>query len=174
MLKGKPARLMKNSRGAVAATPIVKTGTEALRINNIGIQGGDPEEDDNGVAIGTSTPNSKPPATAPNEKLAGSPPVTSRPGSPASPVLPSYPVGRSVSLPFSRLLPKCDWSGCSCNALIAWSSRSDPSKENGFRCLDHGLDIHSDTRDLDLNWSLGYRFRFISTEHEAAIRAFLD
>ena len=64
-LTGEPARLMKNSRGAVAATRIVKTGTEALRIDNIGTQRGDPEEDGNGVSIGMSTPNSKPPAPLP-------------------------------------------------------------------------------------------------------------
>jgi len=173
--KGEPAWLIKNSRGAVAATRIVKTGTEALRIrvDNIGTQRGDPEEDDNGVVIGTSTANSGPPATPANEKLAGVPPVTSRPESPVSPVLRSYPVGRGVSLPFGQALPECDWLGCSCNALIAWSSRSDPSKENGVRCLDHGLD-GSGTRDLLLIWTVGYRFRFISPEHESAIRTFLD
>ena len=83
---------------------LVKTGKETLKINNIGTQRGDPEEDNNGVSIGTSAINSKPPATAANEKLAGVPPVTSRPGSPASPVLRSYPVGRGIFLPFGRLL----------------------------------------------------------------------
>jgi len=58
VLKGKPARLMKNNWGAVASTRTVKRGREALRTNNIGIQRGDPEEDHNGVEIGTSTPNS--------------------------------------------------------------------------------------------------------------------
>ena len=174
MLKGEPTRLMKNNRGAVAATRIVKTGTEALRIDNIGTQRGDPEEDDNGIVIGTSTANSRPPATAANEKLAGVPPVTSRPESPVSPVLRSYPVGRSVSLPFGQALPECDVLGCSCNALIAYSSRSDPSKENGVRCLDHGLNVHSSARGLVLKWSTGYRYRFISLEHETAIRTFLN
>jgi len=172
VLKGKQARPMKNSRGAVAATRIAKTGTEALRISNIGIQGGDPEEDDNGVAIGTSTTNSKPPATATNEKLAGLLPVSSSAGSPASPVLPSYPVGRGISLPFGRLLPKCDWSGCSCNALIVWRSGID-TKQNGVVCLDHGLQEDSPTRDLWLKSFTSFQYEFISPEHLAAIRAFL-
>jgi len=169
MLKGKPARLMKNSRGAVAATRIVKIGTEALKINDIGIQRGGP----NGVAIGMSTPNSKPPATAANEKLASVPPVTSRPGLPAPPVLPSYPVGRGISLPFGQLLPKCSWSSCSCNALIVWRSRID-TKQSGVVCLDHGLLTNSVTRDLSLRDSNRFfPYKFISPEHEAAIRAFL-
>ena len=174
MLKGEPAQLMKNSRGAVAATRIVKTGTEALRINNIGIQRGDPEDDDDGVTTGASTPNSRPPATAANEKLAGGPPVTSRSGSPASPVLPSYPVGRGISLPFGRGLSKCSWSGCSCNALIIWRSHSD-IKQNGVVCLDHGLQkesAHSPTRHLCLK-NTGLLYEFISPEHLAAIQAFL-
>ena len=140
VLKGKLAWLMKNSQGAVAAMRIVKTGKEGLRTNNIGIQQGDPKEDDDGVAIGMSTPNSKPPASTANEKLTGVPPVTSMPGSATSLVLPSYPMGRGISLPgpFSQLLPKCSWSGCSCNALIIWRSLLD-TKQNGFVCLDHSL-----------------------------------
>jgi len=176
VLKGKPARLMKNSRGAVAATRIVKTGKEGLRIKNIGIQRGDPKEDDDGVAIGTSTTNSKHPATAANEKLAGVPPVTSMPpGSATPPVLPSFPVGRGVSLPgpFGELLPKCSWSGCSCNALIIWRSLMD-TKQNGFVCLDHGLREGWVTRDLCLKDNIsGFRYYFISPEHDAAIRAVL-
>ena len=174
VFKGKPARLMKNSRqGAVAATRIVKTGTEALRINNIGIQRSDPEEDDNGVAIGTSTTNSMPPATPTNDKLAGLPPGTSRPGSAVSPVLPSYPVGRGIFLPFGRLLPKCGWSNCSCNALIVWRSKFD-SKHHGVVCLDHGLEEESEilpTRDLYLKGVSNFSHQFISPEHLAAIRA---
>jgi len=163
---------MKNSQGAVAATRIAKTGTgteaSRLRIDNTRIRRGDPEEVDyDGVAIGTSTPNSKPPATLANEKLAGVPPVT---GPAASLVLPSYPVGRGISLPFGLLLPKCDW--CSCNSLIAWSCRSDPS-ENGVMCLDHGLQDNSATRDLVMKNISFYQYSFISQEHEAAIRAFL-
>ena len=176
MLKGEPARLMKNSRGAVAATRVVKTGKEGskLRINNIGIQQGDPEEDDNGVAIGTSTPDSRPPATAANEKLSAVPPVTSMLGSAASPVpvLPSYPVGRGISLPFGRLLPKCSWSSCSCNALIIWRSLID-TKQNGVVCLDHGLQENSVTRNLDLKGLNHFKYTFTSPEHEIAIRAFL-
>ena len=171
MLKGEPARLMMNSRGAVAATHIVRRGKEALRIKNIGIQRGTPEADDNGVAIGTSTPDSRPPATAANEKLAGLPPVTSRPGSSATPALPSYPVGRGISLPFGRL-PKCNWSSCSCNALIVWRSRFD-IKQNGVVCLDHGLTEGSVTQDLYLKNLLRFYYEFISPEHEAAIRTFL-
>ena len=174
-LTGEPARLMKNSREAVAATRNVKTGTKASGINNIGIQRGDPKEDYNGVSTGTSTINSKPPATAANEKIAGVSPVTSRPGSPASPVLHSYPVGRGISLPFGRLLPKCDWSSCSCNALIVWRSALDP-KQTGVVCLDHGLIAESEdwpTRHLRLKYHTKFPLEFISQEHEAAIRAFL-
>jgi len=170
VLKGEPARLMKNSRGAVAATRIVKKGKEALGIKNIGTQH-EPKEDDNDVAIGMSTPNSRPPATTANEKLAGVPLVTSKPGSSASLVLPSYPVGRGISLPFGRSLPECDWLGCSCNALIVWRSRSD-TKQNGVVCLDHGLQEGSATRNLELNHSY-FQYEYISPEHQAAIRAFL-
>ena len=170
VLKGEPVRLVKNSRGEVAEAHIVKKGKEALMMDNIGKQRGDPEEDNNGVAIGTSTPNSKPPATPTNEKLAGVPPVTGGPGSAASLVLPFYPVGREISLPFGRLLPKC--YRCSCNALIAWSHSSD-STRNGFMCLDHGLQGNSATRDLVLKQNPPYQYSFISPEHAAAIRAFL-
>ena len=173
-LKGEPARLIKNSRRAVAAARIVKTGKEALRINDIGIQRGDPDEDNNGVLTGTSTINSKPPATADNEKLARVSPGTSRPESPASPVLRSYPVGRGISLPFDRSLPKCSWSSCSCNALIVWRSHSD-IKQNGVVCLDHGLQKNLNdypTRYLSLGYT-SFQYEFISPEHEAAIRAFL-
>ena len=173
VLKGEPARLVKNSRGEVAETRIVKTGKESLKFNNIGTQRGSPGEDNNGVAIGTSTPNSKPPITPANEKLAGVPPITSRPGSAGSPVLPSYPVGRGISLPFDQFLPKCDW--CSCNALITWTPilRSCP-KVSGALCLDHGLQSNSATRDLVMGNYHFYQYRFISPEHEAAIRAFLN
>jgi len=175
VLKGETARLLNNSWGqwGRAAIRITETGKKASMINNIGIQLGDPEEDDNGIAIGTSTPNSKPPATPTNEKLAGVPPVMSRPGSPAPPVLPSYPVGRGISLPFGELLPKCNWCSCSCNALIAWSSHSYP-KKSGVLCLDHGLQESSATRDVVLKWDFfNNRYNFISPDHEAAIRAFL-
>ena len=175
VLKGEPTRLMKNGRRKVAATRIIKTGAEALILNNVGIQQGDPKEDYNSVGICTTTPNSKPPATSANEKLAGVPPVTSSPGSVASPVLPSYPVGRGISLPFGQLLPKCNRSGCNCNALITWSHRSDTTR-NGVLCLDHGLQEKSATRDLLVKNFLAsgaYRCSFISPEHEAAIRAFL-
>ena len=162
---------MKNSQGEVAETRIVKTGKEASTTNNTGIQQGDPEEDNNSVAIGTFMPDSKPPATPANDKLAGVPPVTSGPGSAASLVLPSYPVGRGISLSFGQLLPKCH--SCSCNGLIAWSHLSDPGI-NGVWCLDHGLQANSATRDLVIQDSdSNFRYGFISPEHEAAIRASL-
>jgi len=170
-LKAEPARLVKNSQGEVAEARIVKTGKEASMTNNIGIQRGDPEEDNNGVPVGTSMLNSKPPATPANDELAGVPPVTSVPGSAASPVLASYPVGRGISLPFGQLLPKC--CACSCNGLIAWSRRSNP-KENGVLCLDHGLQPNSATRDLILYDQSGFRYNFISPEHEAAILELLS
>src|SRR5947208_3783922 len=123
MLKGEstqPTKKHRGHRGKVAATGIVNTGKEALMINNIGTQRGDPEEDDNGVGICRSTPNSKSPASPVHEKLTGLSPTTSgpAPGSAASPVLPCYSVGMEVSLPFGQLLPQC--SGCCWgqNALI--------------------------------------------------------
>jgi hypothetical protein len=175
MLKGEPAQPTKKrrgNRGAVAATRMVKKGKGALMINNIGIQRDDPEEDDNGVAICTSTPNSKSPTAPANEELAGVPPVTSEPESAASTALPCYSVGREISLPFDQVLPQCHH--CTCSALIAWSGRSDP-KAAGVVCLDHGLQVRkgSDIRDLVLRWDIKWRYRFISPEHEAALRAFL-
>ena len=100
VLKGELAWLMKNSWGEVAEMRIVRTGKDALMSNNIGKQRGDPKEDNDGGATGTSMPNSKPPATPANEKLAGVPPVMGGPGSAASSVPPSYPVGRGISLLF--------------------------------------------------------------------------
>ena len=172
MLKGEPTQSTKKRRGhrgKVAATGI-NTGKEASIIDNIGIQKGDREEDDNGVANCTSTLSSQFPAAPINEELVGVPPVTSGLGSAESPVLPSYPVGKGISLPFGQVLPQC--SNCSCNALISWSNRSNP-KENGALCLDHGLLQYSDVRDLKLAWYIEHRYRFISPEHEAAIREFL-
>ena len=172
MLKGEAAQLTKNgsgSRGEVSATRMVGTGKDALMINNAGVQGGECEEDDNGVAICTSTPYSKPPAALANEELTGVSPVTDGPGSAASLMLPCYTVGFGVSLPFGQLLPQC--SHCSYNALIAWSSRSDP-EETGVVCLEHGINRHQRIRDLELLWTTTRRYRFISPDHEAAIRAF--
>ena len=173
MLKGKPAQHSKKRRGnwgEATATGIVETGKEALMINNVGIQGArdDPKEDGNDVAIRTSASDSKPPATPANDELTGVPPVASGPESAASPVLPYYSVGWGISLPFAQLLPQC--SECNCSALIAWSNRSDP-KENGVVCVAHGLD--PGIRDLKLKWTMKRRYRFISQEHEAALRAFL-
>ena len=144
-------------------------------INNIGIESGDPEKDNNGGAICTSTSNPKPPAAPAYEKLAGVPPETSGPGSAGAsptPVLPSYSVGKGVSLPFGQLLPQCRYRNCTCNALIAWSNRSDP-KKNGVLCLDHGLVHNTDIRRLALKRTIECRYCFISPEHEAALRAFL-
>ena len=173
MLKGEPTQPTKKRRGhrgKVAATGIVNTGREASIINNIVIQRGDREEGDNDVANCTSTLSSQPPAAPINEELAGMPPVTSELGPAESLVLPCYSVGRGVSLPFGQLLPQC--CECSCNALIARINRSD-SKETGVVCLDHGLHPYPDIQDLKLWWTMEYRYRFISPEHEAAIRAFL-
>ena len=166
----------RNRRRGVAATHIVETGKEALMINNMGVQSDDPEEDDNGVATCTPTPNYKRLAAPANEELIGLSPVTSgpAPGSAESPVLPCYPVGLGVSFPFGQLLPQCSERGCNCNALITWSNRSDP-KETGVVCLGHGLHYTyaSDVRNLALIWTAQRRYRFISPEHEAAFRAFL-
>ena len=162
MLKGEPVQLTKNGSG------IVETGKEALMINNVGTQGGDPEQDGNGVGICTSASDSKPPAVPVNEELTGLPPVASGPGSAASVELPYYSVGWGISLPFGQLLPQCN--ECDCKALISWSNRSDP-KENGVVCVAHGL--QGDIRDLKLRWTMKWRYRFISQEHEAALRAFL-
>ena len=172
MLKGKPAQRSKKRRGnwsEATATGIVETGKEALMINNVGMQGDDPKEDGHGVAICTSTSDPKTPPAPANDELTGVPPVASGPESAASPVLPYYSVGRGISLPFAQLLPQC--SECSCSALIARSNRSDP-KENGVVCVVHGLQ-DCDIRDLKLRWSMKWRYRFISQEHEAALRAFL-
>ena len=172
MLKGEPARPTKKrrgNRGAVAAMRMVKKGKEVLMVNNMGIQWDDPEEDDNGVAICTSTPNSKSLTVPASEELTDVLPVTSEPESAAPPVLPCYSVGWGVSLPFGQPLPQCSECECRFNALIAWSGRSDP-RETGVVCLGHGL---SKLRDPVLNWTIDRRYRFISREHEAALRAFL-
>ena len=172
VLKGEAAQLTKNgsgSRGEVSATRMVGTGKDALMINNAGVQGGECEEDDNGVAICTSTPYSKPPAALANEELTGVSPVTGGPGSAASLMLPCYTVGFGVSLPFGQLLPQC--SHCSYNALITRTSRSDP-EQTGVVCLEHGIDAYPEIRDLKLLWTTTHRYHFISAEHENAIRAF--
>ena len=171
MLKGEPTprtKKRRGHRGEVAARGIADTDKEASIIHNIGTQRGDYKEDDNhGVESCTSTLRSQPPTTPTNEELAGVTPVTSELGPAASQVLPCYSVGRGISLPFGQVLPKC--SECSHKALIAWSSRSDP-KQTGVVCLYHGL---SNIRDLVLTWDVNRRYRFISREHEAALRAFL-
>ena len=178
MLKAKPTHLTKNGRKTrrreVAATHKFETGEGALMIDNMGIQKGDPEEDDNRVAICTFTHDSKPPVALANEELTGVPPVTSGPApeSAASPLLPYYSVGWGVSLPFGQLLPQC--CECDCNALITWSNRSGPDpKETGFVCLAHGLSDYSGIKLLRLAWTVNRRYRFISPEHEAALREFV-
>ena len=69
VLKGEPAQPTKNGSGGrgEAATCIVETVKGALMINNVGIQRDDPEEANNGVAIRTSTSNSKPPDAPANQ-----------------------------------------------------------------------------------------------------------
>lgn len=70
MFEGESAQPMKNSQGEVIATRTVETGPEALMTNNIRIQQGDPEkEEDKGIAIGTSIPNPKPPVAPPTRNL---------------------------------------------------------------------------------------------------------
>ena len=69
MFEGELARPMKNNQGEVIATHTVETGPETLMTNNIGIQQGDPEKEDGGIAIGTSTPNPKPPVAPPTRNL---------------------------------------------------------------------------------------------------------
>ena len=133
-----------------------------------GIKQGDPERADIGVAIGTSTPNRKPPAVPADEELAGVHPVSSVSGSTASVVLPSYPVGRKIALPFGQLLPLCEVSGCDCRAVIV-KTRGSNFEYQCVVCLDHGLEEYSKTRDLVLR--SGLKYHFISPEHEAAIRA---
>ena len=101
-------------------------------------------------------------------------------GPAASTVLPSYPVGRGIFLPSDQLLsgqllPPCE--KCGCRALIARVSNSNSFK-NGVLCLDHGLEEDSITRCLVVRAVAQTKkksvvYRFISPEHEAAIRAFL-
>ena len=171
MLKREPTQRTKKRRGhrgEVAATGIVDADKEASIINSIGTQRGGYKKDDNhGVESCTSTLRSQPPTTPTNEELAGVTPVMSELGPATSPVLSCYPVGQGISLPFGQVLPQC--SECTRKALIAWSSRFDPN-ETGVVCLNHGL---LDIRGVVLAWDVNRRYRFISQEHEAALRAFL-
>ena len=164
---------MRDSQRGVAGTRTIETGVKTWRTaNNIGIQQGDPEKADvASVAITTSALNAKHPVAPANEKLEVVPPATVGSEPAASPSLPSYPVGRGISLSFGQLLPRCAKSQCKCNALIAMTHRSNPER-NCVLCLDHGLLGNSVTRDLVLlkAWN---RYSFISPEHEAAIRAVL-
>ena len=151
------------------ATHTVETGPETLMANNIGIQQGGPEKnEDDGISIGTFTPSQISGCPA-NEKLAGLAGVTSE--TTASPMLPSYPVGWGISLPFGQLLPKCEL--CGCRALIARTHNSGSSEKSGVRCLTHGLTETSVAPCLVLKEKTKKaRFTFISQAHEDAIRAF--
>ena len=156
-LEGEPVQFMENSQGHVAATHAIETGaTMPLMADHIGMQQGDLEEDDTGVTIIASAPIPEPPVS----------PVTNGSQPAASLVLPSYPVGRGVSLPFGQLLPPC--ARCNCHALITLTRHSNTGT-NRVLCLDHGLRYTSYIEDLvPLK-----RYSFISPEHESAIRAFL-
>jgi len=70
MRVGEYAQLMKNSRRGVAATHAVEAGAATRRMADNMIQRGDPE-DDSGVSIITSTPNSELPAVRQQESLLG-------------------------------------------------------------------------------------------------------
>ena len=162
MRQGGPIQQMKKRQRGVAGTSTVGAGAKTWQMaNNTGIQQGhgDPEK-----AL-TCTLNAKHPVAPANEKVEVVPPETVGPEPAASPALPSYPVGRGISLQFGQLLPQC--ANCNCNALIAMTHFSSP--EISVLCLDHGLIPNSVTRDLNF-WP---RSRFISPEHEAAIRAVL-
>ena len=170
MREGEPALQIKDSQREVAGTRTVETGEKTWQMaNNIGMQQGNLKEDDDGVAI-TTTPNAKHSVAPVNDKVVS--PVTIGSGPAASPSLPSYPVGRGIFLPFGQLLPRC--AMCNCIALIAMTYHSDPEIKCVL-CLNHGLLGNSVTRNLILlngAWNR-YQYRFISPEHEAAIRAFL-
>lgn len=169
MRKGELAQQTKNSQREVTGTRTVETGAKTWQMtNNIGLQQGDGD----GLAITTSAPtlNAEHPVAPANEKFEIVPPVTVGSGPAASPALPSYPVGREISLPFGQLLPGC--AKCNCSALIAKKHPSKPEK-NCVLCLDHGLQGDSVTRDLILKQPRKW-YGFISTEHKAAIQAVLS
>ena len=70
MFEGESAQPMKNNEGELIATRTVETGPETLMTNNIGIQQEDPvKEEDEGIAIGMSTPNPKPSVASPTGNL---------------------------------------------------------------------------------------------------------
>jgi len=164
---GEPALEMRNSRQEAAGTRTVETGSRTWQIaNSMGIQ---PEQaNDGGVAITTPTPalNAEHPVAPANENVEVIPPETVGPGPATSPELRSYSVGGGISLPFGKVLPRC--ANCNFRALVAITHHSMPESDCVL-CLNHGLRSGSVTRDLML-WP---RCRFISPEHEAAIRAFL-
>jgi hypothetical protein len=61
---------MENNQGEMISTRAVETVPETLMANNIGIQQGDDEmEEDEGITIGTSTSNPKPPVAPPTRSL---------------------------------------------------------------------------------------------------------
>jgi hypothetical protein len=62
VFEGESTQPMENNQGEVISTRAVETVPETLMTNNIGTQQGDAEmEEGEGMAIGTSTPNLKPP-----------------------------------------------------------------------------------------------------------------
>ena len=83
----------------------------------------------------------------------------------------------SDQLPSGKFLSRCE--KCDCRALIARTVAGHYDfYKNGVLCLDHGLDVNSVTRDLVIRkqakpGNMRYRYKFISSEHEAAIRAVL-
>jgi hypothetical protein len=90
--KGELAQLIANSLREVAATLTVETGAAtSFMADDTGIQQGNLEEDDNGVAITAPAPKPKPPVVPVNEKIEGVAPVTveSRPAAPLA--LPPIP-----------------------------------------------------------------------------------
>jgi hypothetical protein len=61
---------MEINQGEVISTRTVEIGPGTLITNNIGSQQGDDEmEEEEGIAIGTSTPDPKPPASPPTRSL---------------------------------------------------------------------------------------------------------
>ena len=174
--KREPAQQLNNNQREVAETRTVKTRAKKPRTaKNKAIQQGDPEMEDGDGAATTPALNGKPPVIPANERLEAVSPDIVGSESAASSAIPSYPVGRGISLPFGQSLPRCE--RCSCCALIATKHRYTP-EANHVLCLDHGLLRNSATRDLILltvpQWSMNLQsYNFISPEHEAAIRGFL-
>jgi hypothetical protein len=63
VFEGESAQPINNKQGEMIATHTVETGPEMSMANNIGIQQGGPEKnEDEGISISMFTPNTKPPA----------------------------------------------------------------------------------------------------------------